>query len=97
MRCASSTLSVVLRQVRDLGVGLYIQSVDVFHRFNKANGMRRFAHRTNDLIVPFVTNKHNGVTIPGEANRFGVYLRHQRTGGIDRRQLAISRQVSDLR
>ena len=71
-----------LRRVRDL------QPFDVIHVANQKDVFRRFAHRSDSLLVILVADERDRVTLLCEADGLHVHLGYQGAGSIDHTQLA---------
>ena len=79
------------RRLRDVGqrrVGGEVERVDLRRGLHEHDRVGRLAHRAHDLLVARVADEQDRVAALREAAGLAVHLRHERTGGVDDREVA---------
>ena len=86
-----------LGEVCERSVGRKRDALGVLRRLDEDDRVGRLAERALHLLVPRVSDEDQCIAGCGVAARLRVHLRHQRAGGVDRRQAQLFRLAADCR
>ena len=88
------------RRLGDVGNPVRIgdlQLIDLGHRSDQLDRLRRLAHGADDLLVALVSNQDDRIALGGVFSCLGVHLGDQRAGRVQHVQLPLAAALVHLR